>query len=100
MSTTEAEYIAATEAIREALWLQGLLQELKALEGKAIVYIDSQSALHLCKNLVLHERTKHVDVRYHFIRERVIDGSIIMKKIAIDNNPSDAGTKVVLQAMS
>ncbi|KAL5548340.1 hypothetical protein UlMin_003571 [Ulmus minor] len=46
LSTTEAEYIAATEAIKEALWLQGLLQELNVMEKKAIVYTDSQSALH------------------------------------------------------
>ncbi|KAL5555658.1 hypothetical protein UlMin_037894 [Ulmus minor] len=71
LSTTEAEYIDATEAIKEALWLQGLLQELKALEGKAIVYTDSQSALHLCKNPIFHERTKHVDIRYHFIKKRL-----------------------------
>ncbi|KAL5572585.1 hypothetical protein UlMin_022182 [Ulmus minor] len=47
LSTTEIEYIAATEAIKEALWLQGLLQELKVLEERAIVYTDSQSSLHL-----------------------------------------------------
>ena len=66
------------------------------MEGKAIVYIDSQSALQLCKNPVFHERTKHVDVRYHFIKERVTDGSIIVEKIATENNPSDISTKVVL----
>ncbi|KAL5538348.1 hypothetical protein UlMin_042297 [Ulmus minor] len=94
LSTTEAEYIAATKAIKEALWLQGILQELKLMEDNAIVFSDSQSALHLCKNLVFHERRKHVDVRYHFIREKVTEGKILVEKISTEDNPADAGTKV------
>src|SRR5690606_19239299 len=82
-------------AIKEALLLQGLLQELNVMEEKAIVYTDSQSALHLCKNPVFHERTKHVDVRYHFIREKITDGIIIIEKISTEDNPADVGTKVV-----
>ncbi|KAL5560862.1 hypothetical protein UlMin_030609 [Ulmus minor] len=93
LSTTEVEYIAAIEAIKEALWLQGLLQELKVLEEKATVYTDSQMALHLCKNPVFHERTKHIDVRYHFIREKITDGIIIIEKISTDDNPANVGTK-------
>ncbi|KAL5547707.1 hypothetical protein UlMin_002938 [Ulmus minor] len=95
LSTTEAEYIAATEAIKEALWLQGILQELKLMEDNAIVFSDSQSALHLCKNPVFHERTKHVDVRYHFIREKVTERKILVEKISTEDNPADAGTKVL-----
>ncbi|KAL5548154.1 hypothetical protein UlMin_003385 [Ulmus minor] len=82
LSTTETEYIAATEAINEAIWLQGLLQELKMWKEKAVVYFDSQSAIHLCKNHVFHERTKHVDVRYHFIREKVTNGVIKVDKVS------------------
>ena len=95
LSTTEAEYIAAIEAIKEHLWLPGLLKELKLLKDKATVYTDSPSALHLCKNPVFHERTKHVDVRYHFIREKVTDESIIVEKISTEDNLANAGTKVV-----
>ena len=56
---------------------------------------DNQSALHLCKNTVFHEITKHVDVRYHFIREKVADGLIKVEKIATENNLADMGTKAL-----
>ena len=55
LSSTEAEYIAATEAAKEAIWLKGLLNELGFLEQEVVVYSDSQSAIHLSKNLVFHE---------------------------------------------
>ncbi|KAL5554515.1 hypothetical protein UlMin_041916 [Ulmus minor] len=95
LSTTKAEYIATTEALKEALWLQGLLHELNVMEEKAIVYTDNQSALHLCKNPIFHERTKHVDIGYHFIREKITDGIIIIEKISTEDNLADAETKVV-----
>ncbi|KAL5541599.1 hypothetical protein UlMin_009309 [Ulmus minor] len=95
LSTTEAEYITVIAAIKEALWLQGILQELKLMEDKAIVFSDSQSTLHLCKNLAFHEKTKHVDVRYHFIIEKVIEGKILVEKISTNDNLADAGTKVL-----
>ena len=80
LSTTELEYIATIEAIKEGIWLQGLLGELKLQNKKIIVYSDGQSAFHLCKNPVFHERTKHIDVRYHFIREKVAYGEIFGTK--------------------
>ncbi|XP_062103278.1 secreted RxLR effector protein 161-like [Humulus lupulus] len=63
LSTTEDEFMATTEAFTEAIWLQGILKELKLLKGKATVYSDSQSSIHLCKNPVYHEKTKHIDIR-------------------------------------
>ena len=68
LSKTEVEYIALTEAVKEALWLEGFAKELK-LQGRSItVKCDSQSAIHLSKNSAYHERTKHIDVRLHFVR--------------------------------
>ena len=67
LSSTEFEYIASTKAIKKAIWLQGVLRELKVYNKTAIVFRDNQSALHLCKNPMFHERTKHMDMRYHFI---------------------------------
>ncbi|KAK0578271.1 hypothetical protein LWI29_007827 [Acer saccharum] len=74
MSTTKAEYIAVIEAINEAIWLQDLLGEINIIGGKAVIYTDSQSALHLVKNPVFYERTKHIEVKYHFIRDQVSNG--------------------------
>ena len=71
LSTTESEYIAITEAMKEAIWLKGVLSELKFLKATPVVYSDSQSTIQLCKNHVFHDRTKHTDVRFHFIRDVV-----------------------------
>ena len=62
LSSIEAEHVAVTNAFKEAIWLQGLLKEIQMLQGQVVIFSDSQSAIHLCKNLVYHERTKHVDV--------------------------------------
>ncbi|KAH9649116.1 hypothetical protein KPL70_025868 [Citrus sinensis] len=67
LSTTEAEYTAATKAVKEALWLQGLMRELGVKQKIVTVYCDSSSALHLCRNPAHHERTKHIDIKLHFI---------------------------------
>ena len=69
LSTTEAEYIAATGAMKEVLWLQGLVKELGVLNSVVEIFSNSQSAIQLCENLVFHERTKHVDVRYHSLEK-------------------------------
>jgi transposase InsO family protein len=95
LSTTEAEYVAATEAIKESLWLKGLLCELNELHDPVVVYCDSQSAIHLCKNPVFHDRTKHIDIRMHFIRDIVHKESILLEKIPTQFNPADMGTKVL-----
>jgi hypothetical protein len=72
LSTTEAEYIAATEAAKEMLWMKRFLLELGVKQDEYVVFCDSQSAIDLSKNATYHSRTKHIDVRYHWLRE-VID---------------------------
>ena len=93
LSTTESEYIAITEAMKEAIWLKGVLSELKFLVHIPSVFSDSQSAIQLCKNPVFHDRTKHIDVRFHFIRDVVEKGEVSLNKIHTDQNPADMGTK-------
>ncbi|KAH9687282.1 hypothetical protein KPL70_014707 [Citrus sinensis] len=95
LSTTEAEYMAITEAVKEAIWLQGLLENLGLAQEHINVYCDSQSAIHLTKNQVYHARTKHIDVQFHFVREIVDDGNILLQKIKTGDNPTDMLTKVV-----
>ena len=71
-STTEAEYISASEAAAEAIWLRGLLEEIDCTQGAATtIYEDSQGARYLAENDRDHSRTKHMDVRHHFLHERV-----------------------------
>ncbi|KAM1399624.1 hypothetical protein ACFX2F_027020 [Malus domestica] len=95
LSTTEAEYMAVTEAIKEVIWLQGLLDDLGVQQDHVNVHCDSQSAIHLAKNQVHHARTKHIDVRFHFVREIIDDGDILLQKIETADNPADMLTKPV-----
>ncbi|XP_057541678.1 secreted RxLR effector protein 161-like [Amaranthus tricolor] len=67
LSTTEAKYMALTKAAKEGIWLKGLVSDLGLYHNQAIVYCDSLSAICLAKDQVHHERTKHIDVRYHFL---------------------------------
>jgi len=70
LSTTEAEFMAACECAKEALWLSQLLRDVGYIqEGPPSLYIDNQSTIKLIKNLELHQRTKHINMRLHFIRE-------------------------------
>ena len=72
LSTAEAEYIAASMACCDAVWLRKLLSELFGLVPDTIVILcDNQSGIHLTENPVFHNRSKHIDIRYHFIRDRV-----------------------------
>ncbi|KAE8719673.1 hypothetical protein F3Y22_tig00109926pilonHSYRG00011 [Hibiscus syriacus] len=80
LSTTEAEYMAAAEAAKEALWLTGLVKELGVQQGGVQLLCDNQSAIHLAKNQVYRARTKHIDVRFHKIRELVASGEVLFQK--------------------
>ena len=87
--------MAMTEAIKEAIWLQGLLDDLGVDQDHLSVHCDSMSAIFLAKNQVHHSRTKHIDVRYHFVREIIEEGDILLEKIDTKENPADMLTKVV-----
>ncbi|KAL2248135.1 UNVERIFIED_CONTAM: Retrovirus-related Pol polyprotein from transposon TNT 1-94 [Sesamum indicum] len=67
LSTTEAEYVAVTEAAKELIWLQHFLGELGKPQADMILHSDSQSTIHLAKNPAFHSRTKHIEIKYHFI---------------------------------
>ncbi|KAG5870629.1 hypothetical protein JTB14_023084 [Gonioctena quinquepunctata] len=77
-STTESEYIAASDAAQEISWLRIFLRELgiDILEPTKL-FMDNQSAIRLVKNTEYHKRTKHIDVKYHYIRERAEDNTLL-----------------------
>jgi hypothetical protein len=95
LSTTEAEYMAMTEAIKEAIWLHGLIEDLGILQEHVYLFCDSQSAIHLAKNQVHHSQTKHIDIRFHFIRDIVDEGDILLQKIGTIDNPTNMMTKPI-----
>ena len=95
LSTTEAEYMEVTEAFKEAIRMHGLINDLGILQEHINVFCDSQNAIYLSKNQVHHARTKHIDVRFHFIREIISEGDIRLLKIGTADNPADILTKVI-----
>jgi glucan phosphorylase len=75
--SAEAEYRAVTNGVAEATWLRQLLHELQSPPSWCtLVYCDNISAVYLSTNLVQHQRTKHVEVDLHFVRERVAIGQV------------------------
>ena len=96
LSTAEAEYIALLGAVQEAIWIRQLVTELsgrhKPTKG-TVIYKDNQSAISLAKNPQFHGRAKHIDLRRHFIRERVTDKSIELKYCPTEDMIADMLTK-------
>ena len=95
LKTMEAKYIVPTEASKEMIWLQRFMEELGKKQENNRLYCDSQSAIHLAKNSAFHSKTKHIQLRYHFIRSALEDGQLKMEKIHTSQNPVDMLTKGV-----
>jgi hypothetical protein len=95
LSTTEAEYIALAAATKEALWLHSLLQELDFHHEAIQVHVDNQSAIKISQNPELHKRTKHIDVRFHFVREACNRGDIQVLFVSSKNQCADILTKAL-----
>jgi hypothetical protein len=92
---SEAEYVAAAKASKEAIWLKGLVMEMGFARASVNLHCDSRSAWHLAVNQVMASRVKHIDVRYHFIRQ--VLSNIMVELVKIDGTLNPAAlTKVVL----
>jgi ribonuclease HI len=94
-STTEAEYMAAAAAVKEALWLRHLAADLKINAGTITIYGDNQGAIKLLKNPIASQRSKHIDVVYHFARERVARKEVEFIYIGTEEMIADMLTKPV-----
>ena len=69
LSTIEAEYMVATQAFKQAIWIKRLLEKLGHKQEKIFLFCDSQNVLHIVRNLAFHSKTKHISVQYHFFLE-------------------------------
>lgn len=98
LSTTEAEYISACEGVKELVWVQRLFQELQA-ENVQIpnLYLDNQSSIKLIKNPQFHKRTKHIEVKYHFVREMHEKNEFQLKYISTTEQLADICTKPIMK---
>jgi hypothetical protein len=96
LSSCESEFKAATAAAQQALWLRNLISEITKQEPAAItIFVDNNSAIALMKNPIFHGRRKHIDIKYHFIRECVENGQIIVKRVCTDEQKADALSKAL-----
>ena len=95
-SSSHAKYIVAMEAAKELVWLHCLLTKLQEeVLGPTILHIDNCAADLLARNPINHAATKHIDIRYHYIRECITDKSIKLKLIRMNDMVADVLTKSV-----
>eukprot|EP00253_Pinus_taeda_P029006 PITA_29006 len=95
LSTTEAEFMVATHARKEAIWLQRLCSSMGLVQEAIRIDCDSQSEIFLAKNPAYHLKTKHIDVQYHFVRDMIEDKKVLLVKVDTLKNIVDALTKFV-----
>jgi hypothetical protein len=94
--STEAEYRGATIVACEVVWLQKLLSNLRLLvDAYVVIYCDNISNILLANNPVYHAKTKHIEVHYHFIREKVLAKEIDLIHVSTENQVADIFTKAL-----
>ncbi|KAJ1577101.1 hypothetical protein NDA12_002156 [Ustilago hordei] len=89
----EAEFIAASEAAREALFFSYLLRDLEVGTIQPTLHTDSQGCIQVSKDPAKHWKLKHIDTRYHFVRDHIQDGEIAIEFVGTVNNVADILTK-------
>lgn len=95
LSTTEAEYVAACEAAKEAVWLKRLFEDISPLKSVPTLIVDSTSAMKLSKNPEFHKKSKHIDVRYHYLRDQVVNDRLCMTHVCSEQQVADICTKPI-----
>ncbi|XP_071728470.1 uncharacterized mitochondrial protein AtMg00810-like [Rutidosis leptorrhynchoides] len=99
LSSMEAEYIAATMTAQECTWLRRLIGDiLEKVDYVVKLRCDNESAIKLASNPVFHARTKHIEMRYHFIREKVLSGEIELANVRTNAQVADIFTKALMKA--
>ena len=93
LSTAEAEYVSAASCCAQTLWMKQTLQDFGLNFGCTSILCDNTSAICLSKNPIQHSRTKHIEIRHHFIRDHIQKGDIVLKFIPTENQLADIFTK-------
>ena len=95
LSSAEAEYYALSQTVCEALWVKQWLYEVYSINQPILVLCDNQSAIHLTSHDAIHQRSKHIDIRYHFIRDHIKQHSINVKWLQTAKQEADILTKAM-----
>jgi hypothetical protein len=98
LSTMEAEYVAYSAAIQEAVWLRRFFQHLEVVKDASdpmTIHCDSTIALAYAKDPKYHSQTKHIDIRYHYIRDMVMHKEVVLKHISTTRMIADPLTKPI-----
>lgn len=99
LSTCEAEFMEATAAACQGIWLKNLLCQISDRKtGPVVIYIDNRSAIDMARNPVFHGSSKHIGIWYHFIRECVERGEVVVKYICSEEQKADILTKALRSA--
>ena len=93
MSSTKAEYIAVGSCCAQSLWIKYQLEDYRIKLDKIPIRYDNKSTICLSKNYVLHSKTKHIDIRYHFIKEYVLNEDIMLDYVCTDDQLVDIFTE-------
>ena len=94
-SSMEAEYIGLSLASKEAIWLRKFLSDLGLSLDPVVIYEDNQASIKTAKDIVHNDRSKHIDVRYHFIRQHVAQGTLLLKYLESPKMIADIFTKAL-----
>ncbi|GJY79465.1 copia protein [Tanacetum coccineum] len=97
ISTTEAEYVSAEKACQQALWMKQALVDYDIELDDIPILCDNKGAIDLSKNPVLHSRTKHIEIRHHFLCDNVQKGNITIEKVNSEDNIADILTKPLIR---
>ena len=93
LSTAEAEYITVGSYCSQLLWMKKLLTDYEITQDTMVVYYDNSSAIDISKNTVQHSKTKHIEIRYHFIRDLLERKIMCLKYIPTERQNADIFTK-------
>ena len=97
LSSTEAEYVVAASYCSQILWMKQTLQDYGLSFGRVPIFVDNMSAISIAKNPILHSRTKHIDIRFHFLRDNHERGHIDLIHVPSERQTADILTKPLEQ---